>query len=671
LIRPRKMIFIELTVLRNDIDAVLEYLGRRGAIQFPQTEGAADSKSTERIRQILDRLQSASEYLGVSSGASGVEHFGEEEDSVVAGEAEELLAEKVCSVIENFKKREISAVQEKQRLRETITEASAFSKMNVPFSDLEQLSYITLRVGRLDPKGQAALRENMGERALVIPLESGNRVLAASSKKGRFALDSELKKLDFEPIVVPQDYRGVPEEMITSLEEQLAKIEEEIKTLKSEKEALRENSVKDLSRLVSSWNIALIVEGIKSRFTTTESLYHFSGWTPADTASQVTKGLLELTGGRVAIRSYKPDEIPSVIDGSEKVPVSMKHSAFVKGFEGVVFSYGAPLYGTIDPTPLVAVFFTVLFGIMFGDMGQGAVLLLAGILIKNAPKILGKFSGYSTPLVSVGIASIVMGFLSGSVFTNEQLLIPPVRALTGALTGNPVDRILHILPMAAEGGSVKKMMYFFGFTVGIGVVLNSAGLLINIINRCILKKYEAAFFSKTGLAGLLMFWYAVFIVLRIISGGHFVKLDFAGLLIPVFCIFFGPLIWRIIARERPVLQHGLMTFIMEGFVEVLETISSYLSNSVSFLRVGAFALSHAVLSFIVFRFYEQLAVSGIGTLSGVLIMIFGNVIIIVLEGMIVAIQVVRLQYYEFFNKFFVETGVEFAPFRLRSKKAKV
>jgi len=358
-----------------------------------------------------------------------------------------------------------------------------------------------------------------------------------------------------------------------------------------------------------------------------------------------------------------------VVNGSEKVPVSMKHGAFVKGFEGVVFSYGAPLYGTIDPTPLVAFFFTILFGIMFGDVGQGLVLLLLGLLITYGPKKLKGFSKYGTPMIAVGISSMVMGLLSGSVFTNEDLLVAPTRAVTALITGQPMDRILHILPMAEEGGSLQKLLYFFGFTVGIGVILNSAGLLINIVNRCILKKYEEAFFSKTGLSGLILFWYAIFIALRVIFGGSFLLVDFAGLLIPVFCIFFGPLIWRIIARERPVLQHGLMAFIMEGFVEVLETVSSYVSNTVSFLRVGAFALSHAVLSFIVFNFYERLASSGIaGSFSALLIMIAGNVIIIVLEGMIVAIQVVRLQYYEFFNKFFIETGVEFAPFRFKSKK---
>jgi V/A-type H+-transporting ATPase subunit I len=422
--------------------------------------------------------------------------------------------------------------------------------------------------------------------------------------------------------------------------------------------------------LETSWLTALAVEKLRTRITTTENIYLLAGWIPDDMVAKITGDLSNLSGGRVAIRTYRPEELPEVRDGSEKVPVALKHGAFVKGFEGLIFSYGAPSYGTIDPTPMVAFFFSLLFGVMFGDVGQGFVLLLIGLLVgKHGPKLLSKFSGYSVPLVSVGIASMAMGLLNGAVFTNEDLLVAPTRALTAAITGRPMDRILNILPMAEKGGSVKKLFYFFGFTIGIGVILNSVGLIINIVNRCVMKKYEAAFFAKTGLAGLVLFWYAVFIALRLVFGGGFIGADAIGLLLPVICIFFGPAIWRCIARERPVLENGFMTFVMEGFVEVLETVSTYISNTVSFLRVGAFALSHAVLSYIVFRFSEEIARSSpAGSIPALLIIVFGNVVIITLEGMIVAIQVVRLQYYEFFNKFFTETGVEFAPFRFKEKK---
>jgi V/A-type H+-transporting ATPase subunit I len=118
------------------------------------------------------------------------------------------------------------------------------------------------------------------------------------------------------------------------------------------------------------------------------------------------------------------------------------------------------------------------------------------------------------------------------------------------------------------------------------------------------------------------------------------------------------------------LEHGVFTFIIEVFVEILETISTFFSNTISFVRVGAFALSHAVLSYVVFYFTETLVVSGpVGTFPAVILMIFGNSLIIALEGLIVAIQVVRLQYYEFFSKFFFENGVIFSPFRIRNTRS--
>ena len=88
-----------------------------------------------------------------------------------------------------------------------------------------------------------------------------------------------------------------------------------------------------------------------------------------------------LTEGRIAIRLYEPKEVPSVLNGREQVPVKLTHGKVVGSFDRLVFSYGSPLYGTIDPTPLVAFFFTLLFGIMFGDAGQGLVFVVLGILL--------------------------------------------------------------------------------------------------------------------------------------------------------------------------------------------------------------------------------------------------------------------------------------------------
>ncbi len=118
---------------------------------------------------------------------------------------------------------------------------------------------------------------------------------------------------------------------------------------------------------------------------------------------------------------------------------------------------------------------------------------------------------------------------------------------------------------------------------------------------------------------------------------------------------------------EPVLKDGLLSFLMEGIVELLESLTYYVSNSVSFLRVAAFAMAHAVLSVIVFELSAMLANAPGGVIFQALIILIGNLIIIVLEGLIVTIQVIRLQYYEFFSKFFTATGEAFTPFTLHPK----
>ena len=669
MMRPRKMKRVDLTVLKGDIDTVIEYLGRHEVMHFLPAEAAGESESTVRIREIQDKLKTTAEYLQITLPTEPLA------DSTMLTDTDLEFCNELLGKVEALKILENDTILEKKRIEETLNEAMAFSNLNVPYSDLDQLSYLTLRLGRLDPNDQIKLRNSLGDRAVIIPMgQDGRRILAASSRKGRFALDSELKKYSFEAIAIPKDYKGVPAELLSGLEQQKTDTEKAITEIIQQKEKMHIDCEADFIRLAGSLFMGLEVEKLKSHLASTSSIYFISGWVPHDMLTELVSDFNRLTSGRVAIRTYEPDEVDEIRDGSEKVPVSLSHGAFVKGFEGVVFSYGAPLYGTIDPTPLVAFFFAILFGIMFGDLGQGFVLLLAGILTgKKGLKSLSGLRKYSSPLVAVGIASMVMGFLNGAVFTSEGLLVPLTRAISSILTGRPMDRFITIMPLAEKGGSVQKLFYFFGFTIGVGVILNSAGLFLNIINHCIMKKYETAFFSKNGLAGLLLFWYTLFIAIRCILGGHFYIYDLIGIFVPVFLIFFGSLIWRIIARHKPLLEHGLMTFIMEGFVEILETASTYISNTVSFLRVGAFALSHAVLSYIVFRFSDELARSGanlLGSLSAILIMFFGNLVIIILEGMIVAIQVVRLQYYEFFSKFFVETGIEFSPFKFKSNISK-
>ena len=677
-LRPRKMKQITITVLGRDTDAVIEFLGRRALMQMTGDKTAQPARANEeaagkRIHEKFESLAAAAAWLGLPLPGEP------DKTSCFPGEAEEERSDVITQKVSALSRRENELAGEKRRIEETLNEARAFSNLREPFTELDQLSYLTLRVGRLDSRWEEELTQNVSPRAVIIPLgpagegEGERRILAAASRKGRFALDSELKKVNFVPVAIPEGFKGIPAELLLGLENRRDALVKELDDINDQRKTLCQEYGTELHSLAASYLMAGIILQLKARLVATKNAYLLSGWAPADMVHHLVVELEKLTEGRIAVRSYVPDEVDQVKDGREKVPVSLKHGGFVKGYEPLVFSYGAPLYGTIDPTPIVAVFYTLIFGIMFGDLGQGLVLLILGILTgKRGPAFLSKrFWKFHVPLVAVGISSMVMGFLNGEFFTFEDLFVAPTRYITGLLTGHPVDRILNLMPLAERGGSIEKLFYFFGFTIGLGVILNSLGLIINMVNLFSQKKYEEAIFTKTGLAGALFFWYAISIgvraVLAVISPETFTFsfqwFDMAGLIIPLLGILFGPAIWRLVTGERPVLEEGLTVFIMEIFVGTIETASSYFSNTISFIRVGVFALSHVVLSYIVFLFTDMVSTGTAGPLFSVIIFLFGNGVIILLEGLIVAIQVVRLQYYEFFGKFFTEMGVEFTPFR--------
>ncbi|MDR0908999.1 MAG: V-type ATP synthase subunit I [Spirochaetaceae bacterium] len=644
--------------MERDVDEVIEYLGRQGLLHLslPEENGSVEKPEDSgysRLNTVLANLREAALYLGSPIADSP----GQLETTTTLPKSEDI--EKVTELthqIKDLQEKQNNLERDKKKTADTIDEIQAFAHLKAPFKEIEQLSFISLRIGRLENISYNELKANIGDRFILAPIEGTNaaasphstRIIAASSRKGRFALDSELKKYGFTEISIPKDIKGVPSELIAALESKFKEVSLELGKLEAEKRNLAEMKNPEIYRLSQSLYLANEISRLKASLQTYGNFFKLKGWIPASKLKDFVEGLKEKTEGRTAITAFNPEEVDSVREGREKVPVSLKHSAFVKGFEPVIFSYGAPLYGSIDPTPFTAFFFTLLFGIMFGDAGQGAILLLLGILTgKHGLKFMARWRKFSIPLVAVGCSSIVMGLLCGSFFCNETLLAP--------------IRVLHLMP---EKGNVAKLFYFFGFTIAIGVVLNSIGLVINIINSISQKKWHEGLFSKTGLAGLFFFWYAISIAIRIILGGSFMSFDIVFLVLPVLLIISGPVLSRLIERKRPLFAEGAMVFAMEGFVEVLETISTYISNTVSFLRVGAFALSHAVLAFIVFTMADLVHGGAIGFMGSGLIMIIGNAIIIALEGMIVAIQVMRLQYYEFFSKFFTETGVEYKPFRI-------
>ena len=657
--RTTEMKLLELMVLKQDIYRVIEYIGKKGNFQF-QTKNK-NSKADEESsvpnleNKFYDELKKIYADLGLTDLPEDISQASSPSDE------DSSAAAKIISSYQDLQTKITDATAEAAKVADAYKEANAFANLQVSYSELEHLSFLSLKIGKIVPANFDDLKEALEGVAVVIPLgDDKSHVLVASSKKGRFALESELKNHDFVKVEVPADFKGVPADVLDGLKKKEVEANKRCEELATEKANFAETHKTLIISLLEKFAIAVQIDEVTQKLESTELVYRITGWIPASDAESYMKDLDQLTESRIAIREFDPYEVPSVMSGKEDVPVKLTHGKLVKSFERMIFSYGSPIYGTIDPTPWVALFFTVLFGIMFGDCGQGLVLLLVGVLMACKVIKLGGWEKFARVFICVGVSSSIMGLLTGEFFGTEKLLEPFAKWVTG-LFGNPHAPILKLMPNG-DPKSIYVMFGVFGVAVGIGFLINTCGLIINILNNIIRKRYGDAFFGKNGLAGAIFFWYVIALVIRIAVAHHKIAAyDIIIIAVSLFFAAFAAPFGRALNHEKPLLENGVGSYVISSIVEIIEVVSGYLSNTVSFVRVGAFALSHAVLNFTIMTLTNL--TGGEGTVAGIIILILGNALIIVLEGMIVAIQVVRLQYYEFFSKFFHETGREFKPFK--------
>ena len=665
--RTTPMRLVELMVLKDDINSVVAFLAKKGNFQFQERAHLADVTKKDKNAQesknpdgdTFNDLQKARIFLlsddfSVEDMASATFPTGDDR----------ALAKKLIADVEEIRAREVKQAEEVKRVKDANSEAHAFANLKVPYAELDHLSFLSLRIGRIDPKVLDELKAELEGRAVIVALgEDKSRVLAASSKKARFALDNELKKFGFVNMEIPKDFKGVPDDVLLSLAKEQESAEAALATITEEKRNFATTHQAALKALLAKFSIGGQIQTVRNGLEATSLVYRITGWIPEGDSHQMMNDLDKLTEGRIAIRVYQPKEVPSVVRGEEKVPVKLKHGKLVGAFERMIFSYGSPLYGAIDPTPFVAIFFTILYGIMFGDLGQGLVFLIMGILMALKIIKVENWNRFAPIFMGIGVSSSIMGLITGEFFGTEAVLEPFARFVTG-LFGEPRSPILKVMPSSGDPNSVKVIFGIFGVTIALGVVINSIGLIVNFFNNILRRRLGSAFFGKNGLSGMLFYWYVIVFAVRL-AFLHMSPQLFDWIIIGVLLFFaaFGEPFERLFDGHRPLLENGFGAFIIGGVVELIEVISNYLSGTISFVRVGAFALAHAVLGFIIEMMSEKC-----GLVGGSAVLIFGNAIVVVLEGMIVAIQVIRLQYYEFFSKFFHETGLEFKPLEFRYKK---
>ena len=327
---------------------------------------------------------------------------------------------------------------------------------------------------------------------------------------------------------------------------------------------------------------------------------------------------------------------------TEKVPIKLKNNALFRPFSYFVEMFGLPSYNEIDPTPLFAVTYALMFGLMFADLGQGLVVIIIGYLMHKFKKMpLGKI------LMRCGVFSCIFGAVFGSVFGLEDLL-DGVYAKIG-LNGFPIkvfENTTSILILA----------------ISVGVVLMLLVMLINTICAFRLKNFADAIFSANGIAGLLSYSSMVYMGTKFMANAELkAKLSMVPSIIPSAMLLTGIILLFLheYVKEKSEDKNykpEIGGYILSNFIELFESVLSFFSNTVSYLRLGAFVLVHAGMMMVV----TTLAGDKFG-ISYIFVMILGNALVIALEALLTGIQSLRLEFYEMFSRYYSGQGKAFNP----------
>jgi len=642
-----KMDIISILVLKKDIDAAAEAIAQTGLLHPARIEDVEDRagdlapfESAGTVAAYSALRQRMARLLGNSFEECRRMALASAQD-IRPGSLTELetalplIEANVLPLLSAYEAAESSL----NELRTGRSKHESLLALGYPLAQLGQSVYLNGVAGIIEEEQLEKLKSLLGPApSLVFPYEKEKRalrVLCIVLRKDQALLEQALKSVSFQELAGMEEFAKVSD----GLQENIRALEQECDTLAGQLNAAREKVMPELTGLLGKLDAAILVLHLRDMCKTTAHSCVLAGWVPRANTHELVNAVAAKTGTHVHVEVVPAEDLGQVAGGSVTVPVLFSHPKFLKPFEVFIETYGMPSYKMIDPTLFAFMAFLVMFGMMFGDLGHGIVLVLAGLMVmaKFTPlRNIGKL------LMYCGASASVFGLLFGSVFGVETL-IP-------ALWVRPVERIEIV----------------FAAAVGLGVMMLSGGVILNTIHAIRTRSLSIHFFENTGPLGGIIYWIGIVMVAKLVSSS--MNPESLGVEFLLFCAFLllfflkGPA-RRIVRRESPLFPEGVLTYIIESAVEVLELLMGYLANTVSFIRVAAFGLAHTGLLIAVFGISDIVARWPAGTVFAALVLIVGNVFVIVFEGAIVTIQILRLEYYEFFGKFFKEFGVKYRPVR--------
>lgn len=541
--------------------------------------------------------------------------------------------EGAAALLEEAEKAIASLKSEKEALdgeitmrKQLLTQILELNDLDADLETLFNMRFFKIRIGRLTRRNFERLMLYAADLdTLIIHIKTAGdyeHLLYIMPESAAVRVDGVFTSLQFERSFIPEGVSGTPKEIIASLNAEISE-----KNARSAKLAAGVAGIAEgyRERLLETYGFLKERSGIHEivKYAAfTHDSFRLIGWMPEASYNRIAPEL-----------NRDPNVIVVADDGGAagKAPTRLKNNAVFRAFEPIVTMYGLPAYNEIDPTPIVAILYCLMVGFMFGDVGQGLIFFLAGLVL------LAKKSALGGIFTGGGLMAMFFGFMYGSIFSIEGLLPP-----------------LFMNPM--ENANINTMLVI---GIAFGVLMLLLGMVLNILNGIKAKDFGRVLFDRNGVAGMLFYLAVISAVVSLFFFGKLwtsVAVLAVCLLIPLLVIYFRQPLENLI-KKKPVMPEGISGFLIETSFEMVDMLLGFASNTISFVRLSAFAINHVGLSMAV----NILAEMPSGIVGKTVIMVIGNAAIIVLEGMVVGIQGLRLTYYELFSRFYRGDGVPYRP----------
>lgn len=634
-----KMKFLSITGPKTDIDRVVnQYLSK---YEIHLENALAELKSVQNLTPYIqinpyrETLKLAEDYLQLLPADTAAEP-----KAMTLDDAVTFINELDHQMNQTSEKR-AEYESKRSKYRELYEKIEPFMGLDCDVSSIFNFKQIKYRFGKI-PKEYYTKFENYIYDAMdtvFYRCHSDDKYVWGIY----FCLRDEVSKVDavyssmhFERIYLPNEYEGTPDEAHASLETKLQEVSSQIADCDSTMQAyLREHAGeltsahKKLTELSENFDVRKLAACTNSK---KETFYILCGWMAEKDAQAFQKEI-----------SDDPNLFCFVEDNDSNIltqpPTKLKNPKFFRPFEMFTKLYGLPCYDEMDPTMFIAITYALIFGAMFGDVGQGLCIVIGGALLYKFKHI-----ALAAIMSTAGVFSVIFGFVYGSFFGFEDL-IPGIV--------NPREDMVN-LPF------IGNINFVFVVAIAFGMFMILITMILNIISSMRAHDVEETFFSQNAISGFIFYGALVAVIFLYMSHNPIpataVLIIMFG--VPAIIIFLKEPLTRIVKKRKPAIEGGKAMFFVQSFFELFEIMLSYFSNTLSFIRVGAFAMSHAAMMEVVLI----LAGAAEGGSPNWIVIVLGNIFVCGFEGLIVAIQVLRLEYYEMFSRFYKGNGREFVPF---------